>query len=219
MNNVNNDKFITENINKDKDIDIDVNINNDENDEILIAPPSHFSKEETLRILLDQTPNSSSTSTKHVNFKPNYKKYSFTCGLVIRLKTLLYRIVKQRFQIAPPCFDGDSYMNRLYNIVNHFSIKIDNNIWTKEELWKTTINLSEKHSVLPPLLQKELCLKRVIMKDYPNDNSLFFDNEFLIKVANYYSVTKRPEGILNILYLSIYLTIYLTNYLCMYVCI
>lgn len=193
-------KLLPVNINKDLD-----NESNNEDDDILIAAPSHFSKEETLHILLEQTPNSSSKTIfkinpdqsliqKHIQFFPNGKKYSLTCGLIIRLKSLLPRIVKQRFQKAPPCCDGDSYMNRLYNIINHFVIKIDNNIWTKEILWNTAISLSEKHSVLPPILQKELCLKRLIMKDYPNDKSLYFDKEFLIKVANYYEDTKRPEG-------------------------
>jgi hypothetical protein len=125
-------------------------------------------------------------------------KFPLYCGLLIKLRAGLLRVVK-RSQFTPIKIDGSFGLeNRLYNLVKYFCEDEENFIknWNEIQIWKYSLELIQKSINLSPKLQEELCYHILYLPD-PLTNLLFFDTIFLEKVKNYHLSVERPEGTFN----------------------
>jgi hypothetical protein len=85
--------------------------------------------------------------------------FPMICGLLLRLRTAMFRVVKRSRMRELSA--GDTYDDRLYRLMKHF-VRSDCdddllNNWTPATLFLASTELSRKAVYLSPKLQKELC--------------------------------------------------------------
>lgn len=123
-----------------------------------------------------------------------YRKYQFTCGLVLKLKNATVRVYKRTKYPPPTKYDTDA--QRMFHLLRLCTIDIDivDSNWTVQSIWDLAEELTRKQLNLNPPLQKVLMEHPVVRTTSSSLSLIDWNIEFLRKVSDYHAAVKRPEG-------------------------
>jgi hypothetical protein len=147
--------------------------------------PDSFTDEEIIRVL-------KSSSSPDFALEPG-RRYRFTCGLLLKLRTGSVRVVK-RSKYRPP-IGQDTDPLRLLMLLKHYVVldDFDETCWTASIVWDISSELSQKCINLSPDLQKELRQQPLTSSDALH-RKVHWSASFLSHVAAYHASVQRPAG-------------------------
>jgi hypothetical protein len=169
---------------------------------LLTSIPEHFSDLEMLSMILNCETEEEQAQAQYwsnisctLNFcNDKYEKinhrYLLTCGLLIKLKKGLLRIIKKSKLKRP--YNNDLF----YSVVKYNTYDIcELQNWNADDLAISTTELCKKSVCLSSELRNELGLMELLNLKLNKDTMMLeFPVSFLDKVAVYHSTVSRPPG-------------------------
>jgi hypothetical protein len=160
--------------------------------------PIHFTDEELLA--------STGVVYDGLNRSQFRDRYEFCCGLVIKIRTGILRLIKRQLLKREYVNEDEANcdLSRLmYSSMDHFLVDsgllILKTNWSESSLYMAASELVTKSQNISPTLQKVLFdlplrKRKLCSINMDEDVELIFDESFLAKVAEYHLKMSRPEG-------------------------